>query len=118
MDAITIEMQVTVVPAEFDDIRTTSLVGYLDATYADLVARLGEPRRYDEAGFKIDAEWLLKDASGRLGALTVYNYKNGRNYNGAHAAPVEQITDWNVGGRGGASVALATGLFGERFTAA
>ena len=77
MDAITIDMQVTVVPAEFDDIRTTSLVGYLDATYPDLVARLGEPRRYDEAGFKIDAEWLLKDASGLLGALTVYNYKNG-----------------------------------------
>ena len=71
-----------------------------------------------EAGFKIDAEWLLKDASGLLGALTVYNYKNGRNYNGAHAAPVEQITDWNVGGRGGASVALANALFGAHFTAA
>lgn len=82
------------------DAHMTSLSGYVDTTYTALVEAFGEPGPGDE--YKIDAEWTLKDdETGQV--VTVYNYKDGLNYNGPDGTPVEYITEWHVGGHKGAA---------------
>ena len=76
------------------DAEETSLQGYVNATYDELVAAFGEPGPSD--GYKSDAEWdgLLDGV-----VFTIYNWKNGKNYCGAEGADVHYITHWHVGGR-------------------
>ena len=72
----------------------TSLMGYVKVTYADLVRVFGEPNSIGD-GYKTDAEWILEidDTT-----VTIYNYKDGKNYNGEDGDDVKDITDWHVGG--------------------
>ena len=76
----------------------TSLAGYLTTTYAELVEAFGEPNTPND-GYKTDAEWTLMDEDGNV--VTVYNYKDGKNYNGAGGLDVEDITEWHVGAHQG-----------------
>jgi NTP pyrophosphatase (non-canonical NTP hydrolase) len=71
-----------------------SLSGYLDITYAELVAALGEPNAEGD-GYKTDAEWTVELSDGTK--ASIYNYKNGRHYLGDEGLAVEDITDWHVG---------------------
>jgi hypothetical protein len=72
-----------------------SLLGYLTATYADLVRVFGKPsKNFDD--YKSDAEWQIAFDDGTRGYI--YNYKNGKNYLGKDGTPKTQITEWNVGG--------------------
>ncbi|HLL68993.1 MAG TPA: hypothetical protein VK453_25260 [Micromonosporaceae bacterium] len=73
---------------------STMYVGQIRASYAALVAAFGPSQVWDE--FKSDAEWQVD--LGDLGAAFVYNYANGRNYLGPKAPPVEEITEWHIGG--------------------
>lgn len=73
----------------------TYLNGYLTASYEDLVNLLGKPGNGD--GYKVDAEWTLT-VRGKV--LSIYNYKDGINYNGDEGTPTEEITDWHIGGKG------------------
>ena len=73
----------------------TSLQGHLTATYAELVEMFGKPHDFFD-DFKCDAEWYIEFDDGTV--ATIYNWKNGRNYCGPDAPPVEAITRWNVGG--------------------
>ena len=77
------------------------LQGYLDASYATLVQLFGQPD--DGDGYKVDAEWTLYFADGKGGGevVTIYNYKDGKNYCGEEGTEVEDITDWHIGGRTG-----------------
>lgn len=77
------------------DINGTCLQGYITANYKDIVALLGKPGPAD--GYKVDAEWVCT-INGKV--LTVYNYKDGKNYNGAKGIPKTKITDWHIGGHG------------------
>lgn len=72
----------------------TSLQGHITTTYAKLVEAFGEPTSQGD-GCKVDAMWELFTDTG---VATIYNYKNGRNYAGAIAPAVKDITDWNIGG--------------------
>ena len=76
------------------DIAGSSLQGYIDIHYEDLVRIFGEPNMPND-GYKVDAEW-----AGRIDGVffTIYNYKDGLNYNGETGLPVEEITDWHIGG--------------------
>jgi hypothetical protein len=76
----------TLIPAPFASVNGTSLQGYVNASYRDLVAAFGEPARYEDD--KVQAEWVLRTADGV--AVTVYDWKT--------YAPVETIREWNVGG--------------------
>jgi len=73
----------------------TSLIGYVDVTYAKLVEVFGEPNA--EGCDKSDAEWAVEFVDGTI--ATIYNYKDGVNYRGINGKEVEDITDWHVGGR-------------------
>ena len=87
------------------DTTGTYLQSYLTADYADLVRAFGPPMAGDS--YKTDAEWVVRvnDTT-----ATIYNWKNGPAYLGADGIPVEQITQWNIGGRSIAAVTLVERL--------
>jgi hypothetical protein len=72
----------------------TSLQGDTENTYAELVAKLGEPNTEGD-GYKTDAEWVVLTTQG---IATIYNYKTGKNYNGDEGQATKDITDWHIGG--------------------
>ena len=87
-------MTYTVVREWHERFNGTSLQGYVDTTYGELVKAFSEPGAADR--YKVDAQWLLEFADGTL--ATIYNYKTGHNYLGLRGTDVEHITDWHVGG--------------------
>jgi hypothetical protein len=76
------------------NINGTSLQGYMQANFHDLVEIFGEPE--DGDGYKTDAEWHVKFEDGTI--ATIYNYKDGRNYCGMSGIGLDEITDWHIGG--------------------
>jgi len=97
------------------DIETvgTSLMGYIDASYAELVEVLGEPTEGDD--YKVDANWhILNMDTGE--SATIYNYKDGKNYNGRNGTPKTEIRDWHIGGRSSEAVKLVKSLFPDHRT--
>jgi hypothetical protein len=72
----------------------TYLQGSITTTYAKLKALFGQPHNGD--GYKVDAEWELEFADGTI--ATIYNWKDGKNYNGKDGLPKTKITDWHIGG--------------------
>lgn len=85
-----------------------SLVGYIDISYKELKDRLGQPVVLDD--YKSDAEWVIEFEDGTV--AWIYNYKDGKNYNGASGTPKTQIRDWHIGGATGRSRELVHQLFG------
>jgi hypothetical protein len=73
----------------------TYRIGNIQTTYARLVEKFGQPI-VGEDGDKVDAEWLIQFEDGTV--ATIYNWKNGKCYNGDDGLPVEEIIDWNIGG--------------------
>jgi hypothetical protein len=73
----------------------TSLFCEINATYEKLVNLLGEPNG-DNDGYKTDAEWeiLINDK-----VITIYNWKDGKNYLGEYGDDVEDITEWHIGAK-------------------
>lgn len=72
----------------------TSLVGVLDGvSFHTLVTLFGEPGAGTD---KTDAEWIVEFSDGVV--ATIYNWKNGRAYNGPDAPHHTDITRWNIGG--------------------
>jgi hypothetical protein len=71
------------------------LAGAIDVSYAKLVKVLGEPNFTEHTDqYKVDAAWIL-ELNGK--PITVYNYKDGKNYNGDNGLPTSKITDWHIG---------------------
>lgn len=90
----------------------TGLVGKVKCRYSDLVAVFGAPNVAGDED-KVDAEWCLTFATDRTApalVATIYNYKTGRNYLGPSAPPVEEITDWHIGGMSQDVVAYVSGM--------
>jgi len=70
-----------------------SLTGYIKTTYATLVEKFGEPIRYEWADTdgKVRVEWIITvvtefDSS----VIAIYDWKSSQ--------PIDEITEWNVGG--------------------
>lgn len=77
------------------DINVTSLMGEIEISFSKLVDIFGKPNVQGDE-YKVDAEWC-GDIDGEV--FTIYNYKTGENYLGEKGLPVEQITDWHIGGK-------------------
>jgi hypothetical protein len=75
------------------DVCGTSLQEYVVAQYKTLCALFGKPNDGDSD--KVDAEWVLTTP---FGVVTIYNYKDGKNYCGKDGTPKTKITDWHIGG--------------------
>ncbi len=78
------------------------LQGYVIEDYSTLKSIFGKPHEGD--GYKVDAEWDILFSCGTH--ATIYNYKDGRNYNGRKGTPKTKITDWHIGGTSKKSVDL------------
>lgn len=77
------------------DVCFTSLIDVVYVDYSKIVEKFGEPTIGDE--YKIDAEWEIEFEDGKV--ATIYNYKDGKNYNGEDGMPTEEITEWHIGGK-------------------
>lgn len=73
---------------------STHLVGAIDCSYKELVKLLGKPNREGDT-YKTDAEWEI-EVNGKV--ITIYNYKDGKNYNGKHGIATTKLRDWHIGG--------------------
>jgi len=71
----------------------TSLSGYVFTNYKKIVKLLGQPNSIGDA-HKIDACWEF-EMNDKV--MTIYNYKDGKNYNGKSGLPVSKITEWHIG---------------------
>jgi hypothetical protein len=77
------------------DMGGTSLQGYLsEVPYKTLVKLFGQPDGAD--GHKVDACWTLTLRGDHV--VTIYNWKNGKNYCGAGGTAKTEMVDWHVGG--------------------
>lgn len=65
----------------------TSLMGYVDVSYGELLSVFGPPLSGSSDG-KVKAEWLIEFDDGTVG--TIYDYKSS-------VAP-KHNTEWHVGG--------------------
>lgn len=65
----------------------------MNTTYSKLFEKFGEP--FDD-GYKTDAEWEIEFSDGKV--ATIYNWKNGKNYNGSEGLDLDDITEWHIGG--------------------
>jgi len=90
------------------NINKTCLQGYVNTSYKNLVKKLGQPT--DGDGYKIDAEWDIEFPNGEVG--TIYNWKDGHNYNDGMGMDVKYIKNWNIGGHSPKVVSLIGDLLG------
>lgn len=84
----------------------THYVGEIRTKYDDLIAAFGKPTSGD--GYKTDAEWEVRFANGMV--ATIYNWKDGHNYNDGDGMDVEDITNWHIGGRDERVVNMVTNV--------
>lgn len=77
-----------------ESIMGTSLVGEIKVPYKKLVKLLGKPNAEGDS-YKTDAEWEIV-INGKV--MTIYNYKDGKNYNGRNGIATTKLTDWHIGG--------------------
>lgn len=84
-----------------NQIGNTHLQGHVDLPFMEMASVFGNPTCYGDAGDKVDVEWNITfydENNVCVGFCTVYNWKNGVNYNGIIGIPFEEMTHWNVGG--------------------
>jgi hypothetical protein len=64
----------------------------ITASYDHIVQVFGQPTfsGYDD---KTDVRWLIATPEG---IASLYNYKNGRNFNGPSGTATEEITNWQI----------------------
>ena len=74
----------------------TSLQGYLRASFEQLLRAFGSPHMDQCDHYKTDVEWAFRFADGTV--VTLYNWKNGKNYLGDEGLERNDIYTWNVGG--------------------
>lgn len=76
----------------------THLQGYIEATYKQIVEKLGKPN-CDGDQYKVAYEWIIENERGEI--LTIYPWKNTNLYD-SHPDSVEKMTAtnkvWNIGG--------------------
>lgn len=81
----------------------TSLQGYINATYADLVECFGEP---EGGGDKTTVEWMLKFEDGTV--ATIYDWK-------VDETPT-YMYNWHIGGKNKTAVTRVTSTFKQGAT--
>ena len=81
---------------------STSLQGYIEASYADLVKVFGHPQCTETSGDgKVDIEWELQIIDNEWDTvypITIYNWKD---YDGGYSAMSSESYKWHIGGNAG-----------------
>jgi hypothetical protein len=89
--------------ADWTDANGTSLQGYVQAHYHQLVAVFGEP---EGGGDKTTVEWVLQFADGTV--ATIYDWKESETPMGLYR--------WHIGGRDSTAVSRVTSTFKQGAT--
>ena len=91
---------------------STSLQGYIQASYADLVKVFGHPQCTETSGDgKVDIEWELQIKDKEFGTtypITIYNWKD---YDGGYHAMSNPKYEWHIGGNSGIVAAYVNEYF-------
>ena len=74
----------------------TSNKGHLNTSYEYLVQKLGKEHFGESGDAKIMCEWAFEFKDGSIG--TIYNYKNGINYDPKDGFIKDHIPNWEIGG--------------------
>ena len=77
------------------DASGTSLIGYLNLTYNEIVSIFGKPIKLNGYN-KVEWEWVFKLNDS---ILTIYNWKDGPGYTKDKKIKPKDISDWHVGGK-------------------
>jgi hypothetical protein len=64
-------------------------------TYKELVSIFGKENS-DGDGYKVQACWGIEFEDGTI--ASIYDYKEGKKYNGKSGTPKTKVTAWNIGG--------------------
>ena len=78
----------------------TCLQGEIYMPYKEMVNLLGEPTIANStAGDKTDVEWVILATIGEESyIITIYNWKDGRSYNGEEGLYNKELCNWHIGG--------------------
>ena len=71
----------------------TSYQTEITTSYKRLVKLLGKPNSRGDR-YKMDAEWVI---SINNKVLTIYNWKDGKNFLGSKGLPLSKISCWHIG---------------------
>lgn len=94
-----------IIKNENHDRTGTSLQGYIECSYDDLVGAFGNPTFEGGIETKIEVEWNLTfiestRTDDNHEVITIYNWKNGKRYCGEEEGlEVQDIKEWNIGGK-------------------
>jgi hypothetical protein len=78
---------------------STSLQGYIKASYADLVKVFGHPQCTETSGDgKVDIEWELKVEDSDHNAIRPFTIYNWKDYDGGYEAMSNTEYQWHIGG--------------------
>ncbi len=66
--------------------------GFLFTTYDTICRCIGKPNSKGDS-YKVDAEWIIDTP---IGQVSIFNYKNGKNYLGNDGMEVNMIQQWSV----------------------
>jgi hypothetical protein len=106
----------TIIPAEVGRANSTGLVGYMIATYDEIVEVFGEPTyNTPSADEKVDVEWVLKiidhEFDDEEHIATIYNWKD---YDGGAEARSGNKYEWHIGGHRKIVVGMLIDVFQSR----
>ena len=90
----------------------TSLQGFVIISYADLVSVFGTEHSGASADDKVLAEWEFEFPDGTI--ATIYNWKDGKNYDPVDGLDKEDILKWHVGGVNNKAVDLVALLLSSK----
>ena len=89
-------------------------VGEINVDYDTLVDVFGEPDPDLCRDSKTDANWAIDtmDRDGSKRYISIYNWKDGKNYLGKKGTPASEITEWMVGGKKESDVGTILDIIG------
>lgn len=93
---------------------STSLQGYLTASYADLVKVFGHPQLTETTGDgKVDLEWELQVEDSDHNAIRPFTIYNWKDYDGGYEAMSNPEYRWHIGGTSGIVSAYVSEYFNK-----
>lgn len=86
----------TITSSTMDCTGTSLWAELAGANLQDMIAMFGKPETNDIC-YKVDVEWILQftDSQGEDRVFTIYNWKNGPNYD--PSLDLEYVYEWNIG---------------------
>jgi len=100
-------------PVKVESTYGTSFQKKIKITYDEIVSKLGKEHYGASDDEKTLVEWCFEFSNGTV--ATLYNWKDGKNYDPINGLDKEKITDWHIGGHNQDAVLLMNTLLMSDF---